>query len=233
MAAEGTCDHLMKDRMERKGMRWTVSGPKSKLHLRAIHINRSWKSYVTNLFSQTPKTMKMLRTVDLLDHPATGDLRGHLHLCSMPGRFESMDVFFREIEEAGVDHVLCLVSDDEISRKSPNYLVALQAGGLQLEGRQVDVLRCEIPDYGILKKDTLVQTLDEVISYLKDGKSVVIHCAAGHGRTGMVSVLLLARMSVPLERAMEIIRHAGSAADTQEQEDFVRRLANRWISTTP
>lgn len=45
--AEGACRHLVKDRMEQTGMRWTVPGAQAMLNLRAIHINQTWKSYMT------------------------------------------------------------------------------------------------------------------------------------------------------------------------------------------
>lgn len=45
--AEGACRHLVKDRMERTGMRWTVPGAQAILHLRALHINGSWDEYMT------------------------------------------------------------------------------------------------------------------------------------------------------------------------------------------
>jgi hypothetical protein len=44
--AEGACRHLVKDRMERTGMRWTVTGAQAVLHLRAIHINGLWNNYI-------------------------------------------------------------------------------------------------------------------------------------------------------------------------------------------
>lgn len=44
--AEGACRHLVKDRMERTGMRWTVAGAQAMLHLRAIYINRDWDKYM-------------------------------------------------------------------------------------------------------------------------------------------------------------------------------------------
>lgn len=44
--AEGACRHLVKDRMERTGMRWTVNSAQAMLHLRAIHINRQWNQYM-------------------------------------------------------------------------------------------------------------------------------------------------------------------------------------------
>jgi hypothetical protein len=37
--AEGACRHLVKDRMERTGMRWTVVGAQAMLNLRAVYLN--------------------------------------------------------------------------------------------------------------------------------------------------------------------------------------------------
>lgn len=44
--AEGACRHLVKDRLEGTGMRWTVTGAQSMLSLRAIHLNDQWDDYV-------------------------------------------------------------------------------------------------------------------------------------------------------------------------------------------
>ena len=44
--AEGACRHLVKDRMEGTGMRWTVAGAQAMLSLRAIHLNNQWNEYV-------------------------------------------------------------------------------------------------------------------------------------------------------------------------------------------
>jgi hypothetical protein len=44
--AEGACRHLVKDRMERTGMRWTVPGAQALLHLRAIYLNGDWNDYL-------------------------------------------------------------------------------------------------------------------------------------------------------------------------------------------
>jgi hypothetical protein len=46
--AEGACRHLVKDRLERTGMRWTVTGAQALLHLRAIYINGQWDEYLTH-----------------------------------------------------------------------------------------------------------------------------------------------------------------------------------------
>lgn len=39
---EGACGHLVKDRMEQSGMRWTKAGAQAVLDLRAVRINGHW-----------------------------------------------------------------------------------------------------------------------------------------------------------------------------------------------
>ena len=42
---EGACGHLVKDRMEQSGMRWTKTGAQAVLDLRAVRLNRQWEVY--------------------------------------------------------------------------------------------------------------------------------------------------------------------------------------------
>jgi hypothetical protein len=42
---EGACGHLVKDRMEQSGMRWTKAGAQAVLDLRAVRINGHWEAY--------------------------------------------------------------------------------------------------------------------------------------------------------------------------------------------
>jgi hypothetical protein len=44
--AEGACRHLVKDRMEQSGMRWTVSGAQAMLHIRATYLNDQWNEFI-------------------------------------------------------------------------------------------------------------------------------------------------------------------------------------------
>jgi len=43
--AEGACRHLVKDRMEQTGMRWTVEGAQAMLHVRAFYLNDQWEEF--------------------------------------------------------------------------------------------------------------------------------------------------------------------------------------------
>lgn len=43
--AEGACRHLVKDRLERTGMRWTLQGAQAMLDLRATYLNDAWEPF--------------------------------------------------------------------------------------------------------------------------------------------------------------------------------------------
>ena len=42
---EGACRHLVKDRMERAGMHWTVTGAQAMLDVRSIYVSNQWDEY--------------------------------------------------------------------------------------------------------------------------------------------------------------------------------------------
>jgi hypothetical protein len=44
---EGACRHLVKDRLERAGMRWVPSGAQAMLDLRGTYLNGDWESFWT------------------------------------------------------------------------------------------------------------------------------------------------------------------------------------------
>lgn len=43
---EGACRHLVKDRLERSGMRWEIEGAQSMLHLRSTYLNGDWDAFI-------------------------------------------------------------------------------------------------------------------------------------------------------------------------------------------
>ncbi|MCX6878724.1 MAG: hypothetical protein NTW21_33665 [Verrucomicrobia bacterium] len=67
---------------------------------------------------------------DFKSWPEGLTVKGNLYLPSMPGRFVPLEVSLREVAAAGVTNDLCLVSDEEIARRSPGYLAAIQRGDL-------------------------------------------------------------------------------------------------------
>lgn len=68
---EGACRHVVKDRMERSGMRWKVPGAQAMLHLRAIHTNGDWTTYQTfRITSETKTTYPHRNALNHLNWPS-------------------------------------------------------------------------------------------------------------------------------------------------------------------
>jgi hypothetical protein len=44
-AIEGACRHLVKDRMERAGMHWTIPGAQAMLEVRSVYVSGNWDEY--------------------------------------------------------------------------------------------------------------------------------------------------------------------------------------------
>ncbi len=55
---EGCCGHLVKDRMEHSGMRWTKKGAQNMMGLRAVNKNEDWNDFMQ--FAQDYKAPKRL-----------------------------------------------------------------------------------------------------------------------------------------------------------------------------
>lgn len=133
----------------------------------------------------------------------------------MPGRFEGLEVFLKEITPAKIGHIVCLVSDSEIAAMSPEYLAAIQRDEIPARLWRREIHVNETPD----DLEALDRMLDLIRARMDEGESVVVHCAAGHVRTGFVAIRLLMRMGISRDEAAERIGNAGSAPDTKTQWD--------------
>ena len=59
---EGACRNVVKDRLERTGMSWTIEGAQSMLSLRCIHLAHQWDEYTEFRIAQQMKKLYPNRT---------------------------------------------------------------------------------------------------------------------------------------------------------------------------
>lgn len=63
---------------------------------------------------------------------------------------------------------------------------------------------------------------DQILQGLKGGERVVVHCAGGLGRSGMIAAKLLAIFGTPRDEAIAKVREARPGAiETSKQENYV------------
>ena len=155
----------------------------------------------------------MFRQVQL-DHT----LRGHLYLHSMPGHYEELSDFIAEARHSGIDVIVCLTSHDEIDAKSPYYAAAMEYGTFDF---QVEYL--PVPDFGVPPdREQYAACVRRMAGVLHRGRNILIHCAAGIGRTGTFAVCLLIALGMDKQIAEKAILHADSMPETDEQKAFIR-----------
>jgi protein-tyrosine phosphatase len=63
--------------------------------------------------------------------------------------------------------------------------------------------------------------IDAIAQKLRDGEVVMLHCAAGLGRTGSAAACLLKALGVDEREALQRVREAGSNPQNAEQSGLV------------
>ena len=68
---EEACRHLVKDRMERSGMRWRLESAQQMLHVRAVYQSSYWDDFQLTRIQQLQTTLHPHRALLGSYHPAT------------------------------------------------------------------------------------------------------------------------------------------------------------------
>jgi len=135
----------------------------------------------------------------------------------MPGRFESWREFVVEARRNELGLVVCLAPRDEVAALSPAYYHALVQGKLPFRWLNLPMQNFGLPADGEGFRAGIVQTG----AALQRGDAVLLHCAAGLGRTGTAAACLLKHLGLSTEEALRRVREAGSNPETAVQSGLV------------
>ena len=142
---------------------------------------------------------------------------GSLWLSAMPGRFGSWREFERQAKASRLAMVVCLTPRDEIEELSPDYAAAVLRGGTGYEWMHLPV-----PNFGVPPEaKRFREAIERIANRVRAGGAVLLHCAAGMGRTGSAAACVLKALGVSTNEALERVRAAGSNPQNAEQSGFV------------
>jgi hypothetical protein len=142
---------------------------------------------------------------------------GQLWLASMPGRFESWSEFEAQAQRARLGVVVCLTPRSELAELSPNYHSAIAQGTFPYRW-----LNVPMPNYGVPQDPPgFRRDVHEIAHALERGDAVMLHCAAGIGRTGSTAACVLKALGLGTEEALQRVRDAGSNPQNAQQSGLV------------
>ncbi|WP_310387634.1 tyrosine-protein phosphatase [Roseateles sp.] len=152
--------------------------------------------------------------------PLPPNLRGRLWLSSMPGRLESWGAFLDEARQRELNLVVCLNPLEEVAGLSPNYHKAIAEGRLPFRWQHLPMR-----DFGLGADPAAFRLGVEQLSQgLQRGEQVLLHCAAGLGRTGTVAACVLKQAGLSREAALASVRAAGSNPQSAVQSGWIERF---------
>lgn len=142
---------------------------------------------------------------------------GELWLQSMPGRLESWPSFLDEARAQRLNVVVCLNPLDEVAQMSPAYHKAIAEGRLPFRWQHLPMR-----DFGLGADPSAFRFgVEQVANSLVLGEQVLLHCAAGIGRTGTVAACVLKHLGLPTALALARVREAGSNPQSALQSGWI------------
>ncbi len=136
-----------------------------------------------------------------------------------------MEEDLQTAKDAGAHEIVSLLTADEVESAS------LHAEAETARRLGMKFKRFGIQDHGVPTVDRgLDGFLKAIHRELEVGRSVLVHCSGGKGRSGLIAGAVMAMEGVEVDdalRAMRAARHA-KMPETDEQEQWLRDFANQY-----
>ena len=149
-------------------------------------------------------------------------LEGDIYRSPLPlsPLFDPNEALLDDFVEVGVDVVVMLTPEEEVWEVTGRDLL------MRYEALGLDVIYVPVEDFSVPKPGAFQEPIRRALRAAKSGKTLVIHCQAGLGRTGMFAACL-AKVVLEMsgEDAVNWVReYVPEAVQTAQQFRFVENF---------
>ncbi|MEO7392550.1 MAG: tyrosine-protein phosphatase [Ramlibacter sp.] len=144
-------------------------------------------------------------------------IAGSLWLGSMPGRFEPWTDFEATARESRLALVVALTSRSELAELSPAYHAAVSENTVPFRWLNLPMRNFGVPE----DPAGFRREMNQIADALRRGDAVMLHCAAGIGRTGTAAACVLKALGLANDDALQRVLDAGSNPENAQQSGLV------------
>lgn len=127
-----------------------------------------------------------------------------------------------------VDQLITLLEEPELHPlQIPDLFAQVQQHGMRSRW-------FPIPDFGTPASiQGFIQLIEEILANLTKTQTVVVHCRAGLGRSGLVAASCLVAIGyTPIEAFQQVRQARLGSVETAEQENYVVHFSQVWLNRT-
>lgn len=148
------------------------------------------------------------------------DVPGRLWLCGKHAIGPDHQALIDEV--GGSATVVCLTERHELAERYPAYTAWLDTPTSPARWFPIHDLHAPRPD-------AMADLARDLAELLRAGETLVVHCAAGRGRTGTTATCILLALGMGLDDALALVASSrpGAGPEVGAQRKLVRALAER------